>query len=373
MSFTRPQPLQRTPNPHHDPFSRTPPPRRPVPRPAILLAGLILTQGPPAHSADLSDEPVGARISLAKDRILLFTDTVGRQASVAYPVASSTNPAGDDFLRKPPADYRGYGLIVNSNVFFESGGYVTGIAAIGAVRQPQAGTWTAALVRLDSHDGHSRQGDDYALRANEAFLGYAHRLAEYLAVGAEVQFTDATLRIDDTFLGFPRHSDSNTFGVGFDLGVQMALHQTFLVATHGGVKWDMTETDGQALTPGAPTPFSIDDTTQIGEARLGIGWIPIELLGLYSDVQYIHLADDLGTTELGRFYLGAEYRPVPALALRLGSVVDTQPQAGLSAGLGYSGIQHLVLDLAYTYNTFSEVRREFGRGHLMSLSLVVLF
>ncbi len=341
---------------------------------AMIVGGLaVAVAAGGAYGGDMRHEPIGARITLAKDRILVFTDTNARQASVAYPLASSTNPAADDFVRTPPADYDGYGLLINSDLFFNNGTSLGGFAAVGSARLDGAGTLTAAYVRLDSHDGTSRQGDKYTLRSNELFIGYSRRLREFLSVGFEVQFTDSTLKIDDMFAGvFPRHTDSSTFGVGFDVGVLVALHETVTVGLHGGVKWDRTDTDGRVLAPG-PVPIDLNDTTEISEIRCGIGWRPTQRLGFYADGQFVHLEDDLGNTDIGRFYVGAEILPNKQWALRVGGVFDTQPQAGVSVGVGYYGIQGLTVELAYTYNTFPEVRHEFGRANLVSASVVLLF
>lgn len=324
-------------------------------------------------AGDFLDEPVGARITMAKDRIQVFTDTIARQASAAYPLASATNPAADDFVRTAPADYEGYGLLITSELFFDNGTEITGGGAIGSVRLPDAGTISVAYVRFDSHDGQSRQGDDYVLRSNEFFLGYSHRIKPFLAVGAEVQFTDSTLKIGDTFVGFPRHTESDTFGVGFDLGALIALHETFTVGLQGGVKWDRTHTDGEVVVPGPPIPIRLKDTTQISEIKLGLGWRPTQSLGVYADLQYVHLDDDLGTTEVGRAILGTEVIISPTHAWRFGCVFDTEGQAGVSTGLGFYAIDGVAIELAYAYNTFPEVRKEFGRAHIVSLSVIWLF
>ncbi len=338
-----------------------------------IIIALIVSGFPnePARGGDLSNEPVSTRIVLAKQRILVFTDANARQASAALPMASSTNPAADDF-RIPPVDYNGFGLGLTSDVFFNNGVSVTGLAAIGAMRLPEAGTITAAYVRLDSHEGNSRQGDQYALRSNELFLGYAHRVAEFLAIGGEVQISDSTLDINNISMGVPSATETESLGAGFNLGAQMALSETFMVGLHGGVKWDRADTVGSAFIPG-PVPVDISDTIQTSEVRAGLGWRPVREVGLYSDWQYLHMDSDLGTTEVGRWYLGGEVLPTPQLALRAGAVLDTQPQLGIAAGVGYYGIQGVPIELAYAYNTFPEVRREFGRAHLISFSVVFLF
>ncbi len=338
----------------------------------LCIGTVIWPSARVARGGDFTDEPIGARITLAKDRIQVFTDTIARQASVAYPLASATNPAADDFVRTKPADYTGYGLLITSEVFFNNGTTITGGGGIGSVRLPEAGTLSAAYVRFDSHDGQSRQGDDYVLRSNEFFLGYSHRLKEFLAVGVEVQLTDSTLKIGDTFLGFERDTESDTFGVGLDLGVLVALHETFTVGVQGGIKWDRTKTDGQVMLP-APVPIRLKDTTEISEVKLGVGWRPKPSLGIYVDLQHVHLEDDLGTTELGRMFVGTEAIISPTQALRFGGVFDTLGEAGVSAGLGYYGIEGVSVEFAYAYNTFPEVRKEFGRGHIVSFSVIWLF
>ena len=339
----------------------------------VIITVMVWGSSDLATAGDLSDEPVGVRISLAKDRLLTITDTVARQASAAYPIASSNNPAADDFLRAPPADYQGYGLLLTSDTFFNNGTSVSGFSGIGAVRLEEAGTLTAAYVRFDSHDGTSRQGDHYALRTNEFFLGYSHRLAEYLAIGVEIQVSDSTLNIDDTFLSFPRGTSSDTLGAGFDLGVMMAVHETVLIGVHGGFKWDRTETDGQVDAGGPPIPIDVEDTFRTSEFRCGIGWQPTPQVGVFADWQYVSVDSDSGTTEVGRVYLGTEIYPIETLAMQLGTVVDTQPQLGVSAGLAYYGIKGVPIKLAYAFNTLPEVRREFGRSHVLSATVVILF
>ncbi|HEU5188121.1 MAG TPA: hypothetical protein VFX14_00375, partial [Methylomirabilota bacterium] len=68
-----------------------------------------------------------------------------------------------------------------------------------------------------------------------------------------------------------------------------------------------------------------------------------------------------------------EYLPVQFLALRAGSSVDTDRQFTASTGLGFYPTKYFQAELAYVYNAFPEVRKEFGRAHLISLSLAVVF
>lgn len=44
-----------------------------------------------------------------------------------------------------------------------------------------------------------------------------------------------------------------------------------------------------------------------------------------------------------------------------------------SAGIGFYGVKHLLFELAYVYNAFSEIRQEFGVAHLVSSSIVIFY
>ncbi len=338
----------------------------------LSVAVLLLVCVGAARGGDFSDEPVGARITLAKERILIFTDAIARQASAAYPYSSATNPASDDFVRTPPADYKGYVLPITSDIFFDNGTTVAGVAGIASVRLPEAGSIKGAFVRLDSHDGRSRQGDEFILRSNEVLLSYSRQFGPKFAVGGKLRLTDATLVIRDTFAGSPRHTESNTNGVGFDAGMIVAASPRLTLGIHGGLKWDKTNTEG-SISTGPPVLLGLKDTAQLSEVRAGLGWKASDQLSIYTDLQYVHMENDFGTTEVGRLSVGGEFFATPVLALRLGGVVDTLPQVGVAAGLGYYGIKGATVELAYAYNTFPEVRREFGRAHLISFSYVLLF
>src|SRR5262245_50694191 len=103
-------------------------------RPRLFSLIAFIFASAEAYAEDLSNEFVGNRISLAQDRILIFTDAVARQASGAYPIGSSVNPAADDFLRTAPADYRGYGLLISSDIAFEENAWISGGAISGGLR-----------------------------------------------------------------------------------------------------------------------------------------------------------------------------------------------------------------------------------------------
>ena len=61
------------------------------------------------------------------------------------------------------------------------------------------------------------------------------------------------------------------------------------------------------------------------------------------------------------------------MALRLGGSLDTDRQATVGGGIGLYLLRNFQAEMAYGYNAFPEIRREFGRAHLLSASLVFVY
>jgi hypothetical protein len=90
------------------------------------------------------------------------------------------------------------------------------------------------------------------------------------------------------------------------------------------------------------------------------------------DAQYLHLKNDDEAVSVGRAFAGVEYLPIPLIALRVGGSVDTAGKATVSTGVGIY-LKHVQFEVAYSYNAFPEVRREFGPANLFSVSVVGIF
>lgn len=329
-------------------------------------------------SADIDEEPVALRIQLSLNRASAFTDTLGRSASVAYPLGSSVNPAAYDFLREPPYDFGALTTLTTNLVTFRTGTTVTGFSTNSAYRVPAAGTVYGSYIRTDSHEGDSRQGDEYDLASDELTLGYSHRLRRGLAVGGSVKLLDASLDVDDTYLAFPRSTESASDGLELKGGVLSALGERWLVGLSGSVGWRWTDIEGRVFLPPPPfgpgtVPIDEDVTSRTVDLRAGAGCRVSRALDVYLDYQYLHLYGGGDSVDVGRLLTGIEARPADAWFVRLGGSVDTEHEETISAGLGYHGIENLPIEMAYIYNAFPEVNREFGRNHLFSLSVVLIF
>jgi hypothetical protein len=347
------------------------------------IALLALTTADSCFAGDLSDETFGLRLGLTLDRASTFTDVVALSASTAYPYLSSVNPAAGDFLREPPNEFRFIGTLTGAYVAFSNGSSITAGAASATYRLPSAGTILASYTRIDSQDVESHEGDHFTLRSNELRLSYSHLLARWIAVGGSVRLSESRLGMSSLFEDFPLHTETESLGVEGSIGVLVAPHKQWLIGFLVALGWTRGETTGFVDLPPEPfgpglIPIDFRDNTRSLNIRGGLGWRPSDKFGAYADWQYLRLknvrsgsSDD--SADVGRMFAGVEYLPYQFLALRLGGSADTDRQFTMSGGVGFYPTKYLQAELAYVYNAFPEIRKEFGRAHLISLSLAFVF
>lgn len=342
-----------------------------------MLAASILFAAGTAARADFNDEPFDYRLLLAFDRLTAFTDVTARGgASAAHPLGSSVNPASEDFLRDPPYGFKYLGTLSSNTVITGSGAEISGESTTGHLRLPGAGTVYGSYIRTDMLRGDSKQGDDYGLGNNEFVLGYARKLRPDFSIGGEIHAVDSYLsvRSPETVGLVDRSTDSQGFN-----GVIGALYMPtpqWSFGLLGGMGWTGADTRLSIVDPRVgpmPLHLSDEDTITSSDVRGGVGYRPVEQWGFYADWQYRNLQSDLGKIDVGRMYLGAEYLPIPAIALRAGTSIDTVGKSNLAGGVGFYGFDPVIIEFGYAYNNFPEVEQEFGRAHVFSLSLVYKF
>lgn len=348
-----------------------------------LLGGLLLGLVSNTNAEDLGQQPLAIRLGLALDRASSFSDVVGIGAQTAYPYGSSSNPAAGDFLREPPQAFTWTGTVTSVLVSFGGGASATAAAGTASYRFPAGGTLIVGYSRSDSHDGLTHQGDHITLRADEVRASYSHLLAPGISLGGGMIVRPNTLKFRSTDFDFPLQTETDSLELDGSLGILFAPGPQWLVGASGAIGWTRSETTGKLLLPEdpfGPGPLRIAFTENLRSAiaRVGVGWRPVEQIGVYVDGQYLqftndHLGQPRSRVEVGRLFAGVEGLPVPALALRVGMSADTFGQTGISTGFGFYGIKNVQIEFAYVYNAFPEIRKEFGRAHLLTLGVVAIF
>ena len=340
----------------------------------VLLGGVLSSA--PVEAWDWRNDPFGLRLGLALDRASNFTDVTALSASAAYPFGSSINPANDDFLRAPPYNFTfaftGTGLYIP----FDNRPSITAGAGSITYLLPSAGTFTFAASDAGSHDARSSQGEKFRLDSEDFALGYSHLLGKSFALGGEFKVTKSTLRFESSVDGFPLNTETSGTGYDVRIGALAAPANHWLVGLVVGAGWNDARTAGEVTIPddfGGSVPVRFRTYTRSINIRGGVAWRPSDSFGAYLDLQYLHLETDEDSTSVGRTFAGVEWLPHPSVALRLGGSLDTAGKGTVSTGVGFYPFKQLQLELAYVYNAFPEVRREFSGAHLISTSVGLIF
>ncbi|MEX2213473.1 MAG: outer membrane beta-barrel protein [Phycisphaeraceae bacterium] len=348
---------------------------------AIVLFGIH-----PAR-AELSDEPFLLRMAVTLDRQTNYASSAGRQATLAVAQGASANPAADDWSFR--AEHPIIATLTSVHGVSETGTWIN--AAIGTVsfQTQEYGTFSLAYARTDTFSDSARNGFSDRLTSNEFFIGYGKKLNDWLSIGAQVHVIDATVREENLFftplapLPLPLRFDTDLLSVDIGLGVLARLDEHWSIGIAGGIgggsaRSAFTNIFSSINPSPAPLPPGVlagafSDDTRSKSIGAGVGYLVSEQLGIYFDAQFLHVESNrAGTIDLARWVLGVEYNPIEELAVRSGILIDTDSQVTVSAGISYYGLP-FPIELAYQYNASPEVRKELGRVHLVSLSIVIPF
>ena len=122
-----------------------------------------------------------------------------------------------------------------------------------------------------------------------------------------------------------------------------------------------------------PESHVYDNTRQF-LARPGVTWEYMDESTIYLDYQFATFWNNEGTLNTHRVFAGIEHKLFEGLFARGGTTVDMCQQAyAWTGGVGFYPTSWVSLDLAYQYDMFPELAREFGRGQTLNVSLSFTF
>lgn len=333
-------------------------------------------------AADTADEDFLFRLAFSLDRASNYSSTAALQATTAYPRGSSVNPATDDLLRvENPAVIA---TMTHLQTWSESGAWLTATSGTASLSVPEAGTFTLAYARTDTIDDSGYQSREHSLTSNEFFAGYSRRLSDTIALGLQFRYLDAEVTnqttVAESGVELDAQLDHDLDEWSFSVGIYVQIDDQWSFGLAGGYAFGEVKTDVLGLGPAPPFPPPgtllrvTEDDVRLSSVRTGLGYRFSELLAIYGDASYLHIeTDNEGSADQGRFALGVEWTAAEAIVIRSGVLVDTDAEVTFSAGLGLYMFRHLPIDIAYQYNAAPEVKEEFGRFHLLTLSVVFRF
>ncbi len=344
-----------------------------------LIAGACMIPTNPARAGDLNSEPFEIRLWIAMSRAVNSTDAIGREASAAYPSASSDNPAAADLRDFEPAGSRGFFCAGMHHITFSDGAWMIAEDVNGFLRFNTKGTLSMGYVHIGTQNGRTKQGFEDDVSNHEFLFKYARPVSPNLYLGVGFIMNNMNLEYGELFQGVPRNTHDHSISGSFTLGSIWQPTPKWTVGVLAGAGWTGSEVDGVVHLPGPmDVPFQSDLTTRSLNFKTGFGWRATQGLAVYSDAQYFRLDNSMTMQDVGRFYLGADFYLSRRISLIAGSSVDTNAHASASAGLGIEMMKPGTLTptrfkLTYQYNPLPEIGQEFGTGHLVSATMVFSF
>jgi hypothetical protein len=116
----------------------------------------------------------------------------------------------------------------------------------------------------------------------------------------------------------------------------------------------------------------VDDKTKQFTLRAGPSYEYRKDSTVNLDYQYSSFKNDTGNMEVHRMFAGIDHRIVDALFLRAGIALDNKGNKSWTCGLGIYPLKELSIDVGYQYDMFPEIQSEFGRSHLLTISISVM-
>ncbi len=339
-----------------------------------LASCLCLFIAPYCIAGDFDAQPLEVRLWTAMSRSVTSTDAIGRQASVAFLSASSDNPAGIDVRDAEGEDVVRLICAGTHHVVFSNGAWIAAGDANGLIRRKKAGSVLLGYNHIALADGQTRQGFNDDLRNSEFVLKYGHRIDEDAYIGIGFRVRDMRLNYGDRYLGAPRYSRNDSIAGSFTLGGLWRPDEKWTLGVLSEAGWIHSDINGAIQLPGPMNvPFKVDLMTKTLNIKAGMAWKMLPALTVYSDGQFYHLGNSLTDVQVGRFYFGGDLRVARGILVIAGGSVDTLSQVSESVGISIALSKPRLIKLTYQHNPLPEIRQEFGRGNLLSATMVFGF
>lgn len=336
-----------------------------------------------AYADGYEDKDFSLRFPAALSRFSSYADVAAvGGASAGSKWQSSVNPASTAWQNLPGS----YRISLNpqySAIMFDEGTNLHVISESVTKQFEKFGTLQVSLAQVRSNERAqiapppldaviAAMALDYkfAYDMNYAQVQWGKHVTEDFALGLNFNYSssDVTYKIGtDTF------ADSTSDSYGVRAGALYRLAKNLL----GGIVVDYSQSPSTTKTywsligapPDVPPDEIVKDTTKQFMVRVGPSYEYMKDSTLNLDYQYGSFKNDMGTMEVHRMFAGIDHRIIDALFIRGGFAVDNEGNKSWTAGLGIYPFKQLSIDVGYQYNMFPEIKSEFGRSQLVSISL----
>jgi hypothetical protein len=338
----------------------------------IVLASL----GTYAHADGFDDKDFSLRFPAALSRFSSYADVAAvGGASAGSKWQTSVNPAATAWQSIAGS----YHLSLNpqySSIMFQEGTVLHVISESVTKDFEKFGTFQAALAQVRSNERDTRQGQDifgsrikFAYDMNYMQAQWGKRFSDDFALGGNFNYSssEVTNKINTVKL-----AGSSSDSYGFKIGTLYRITDKLLGGLVVDYSWSPSTTAIYDIFGSGMGDVRVNDRTTQFILRTGPSYEYKKDSTINLDYQYGSFKNGTGKMEVHRIFAGIDHRIVDALFIRGGLALDNYGNTSQTFGLGIYPLKQLSIDVGYQYNMFPEIRSEFGRSHLLSISIGVI-
>jgi opacity protein-like surface antigen len=338
----------------------------------VYLSIALVGFGNFAYADGFDDKDFSLRFPAALSRFSSYADVAATGgASAGSKWQSSVNPASIAWQSMTGR----YHLSLSpqySAIMFQEGTVLHVISESVTKEFEKFGTLQVSLAQVRSNDSAIRASvPDYKFSydMNYAQVQWGKRFTDDFALGGNFNYSSSEVI---NKIGTEKYLDSKSDSYGFRAGALYRLTKNLL----GGLVVDYSQSPSKTTVYdifGSGTgDVLVKDTTKQLTLRTGPSYEYRKNSTVNLDYQYSSFENDTGKLEVHRMFAGVDHRIVDALFVRGGFALDNHGNISWTGGLGIYPLKELSIDVGYQYNMFPEIQSEFGRSHLLTISISVI-
>lgn len=333
----------------------------------IALAGL----GSFASAGDFDDKDFSLRFPAALTRFSSYADVAAvGGASAGSKWQTSVNPAATAWQAMTGS----FQLSLNpqySAIKFKEG-TILNVTSESLTKELGAlGTLQLSLAQVRSNEDYVRQdvmGSRMKFSNEMDYMQFqwGKRLSDDFALGANFNYSSSEVKYKLFDL---KLVESTSDSYGMRVGGLYRIAKNLLGGVVAEYSRSPSETTTYDIFGFGFGDIRVDDTTKQFVLRAGPSFEYAKDSTINLDYQYGYFENDTGKMEVHRVFAGIDHRIMDALFVRGGVALDKEGNTSWTCGLGIYPLKQLSIDVGYQYDMFPEIESEFGRSHLLTVSL----
>ena len=325
-----------------------------------------------AYADGFDDKDFSLRFPAALSRFSSYADVAATGgASAGSKWQSSVNPASIAWQSMPGR----YHLSLSpqySAIMFQEGTVLHVISESVTKEFEKFGTLQVSLAQVRSNERAIQAPmPDYKFSydMDYAQAQWGKRFTDDFALGGNFNYSSSEVI---NKIGAEKYLDSSSDSYGVRVGTLYRIAEKLLGGVVVDYSWSPSKTTTYDIFGWGIGDVRVDDKTKQFTLRVGPSYEYRKDSTVNLDYQYSSLKNDAGTMEVHRMFAGIDHRIVDALFVRAGVALDNHGNTSWTGGLGIYPLKEFSIDVGYQYDMFPEIQSEFGRSHLLTISISLI-